>query len=90
MEQEQPVSDRSDADPAIDVLPDAYADQRRSTLGRIMDALEERLLLDRIGPARGLRFLDVGCGDGPNAKARRLPFSHASIRTSHRPSRRRA
>lgn len=63
-EVERLVSDRSDADPARDVLPDAYADWRRSTLGRITDALEERLLLDRIGPARGLRILDVGCGDG--------------------------
>lgn len=63
-EQERPVSDGSDAAPALDVLPDAYADWRRSTLGRISDALEERLLLDRIGPARGLRILDVGCGDG--------------------------
>ena len=63
-EPERPVSDRSDADTALDVLPDAYADWRRSTLGRITDALEERLLLDRIGPARGLRILDVGCGDG--------------------------
>ncbi|PQO23940.1 class I SAM-dependent methyltransferase [Rhodobacteraceae bacterium WD3A24] len=45
-------------------LPAAYADWRNSALGRITDALEERLLLDRIGPARGLRILDVGCGDG--------------------------
>ena len=60
----RPVPDESDADPALDVLPDAYAEWRRSTLGRITDALEERLLLDRIGPARGLRILDVGCGDG--------------------------
>lgn len=64
MEQDRHVSDWSDADPALDVLPDAYVDWRRSTLGRITDALEERLLLDRIGPARGLRILDVGCGDG--------------------------
>ncbi len=63
-EAERPVADRSDADPALEVLPDAYADWRRSTLGRITDALEERLLLDSIGPARGLRILDVGCGDG--------------------------
>ena len=63
-EHERPVADRSDADPALDVLPDAYAEWRRSTLGRITDVLEERLLLDRIGPARGLRILDVGCGDG--------------------------
>lgn len=60
----RPVPDASDPDPALDVLPDAYAEWRRSTLGRITDALDERLLLDRIGPARGLRILDVGCGDG--------------------------
>ena len=60
----RPVPDASDADSALDVLPDAYAEWRRSTLGRITDALEERLLLDRIGPARGLHILDVGCGDG--------------------------
>lgn len=63
-EAERPVPDASAADPALAGLPDAYADWRRSTLGRITDALEERLLLDRIGPARGLRILDVGCGDG--------------------------
>lgn len=48
----------------LQALPPAYADWRRSTLGRITDALEEHLLLDRIGPARVLRILDVGCGDG--------------------------
>ncbi len=49
---------------AVQALPPAYADWRRSTIGRITDALEELLLSDRIGPARGLRILDVGCGDG--------------------------
>ncbi|MGC9369426.1 MAG: class I SAM-dependent methyltransferase [Paracoccaceae bacterium] len=58
------LSDRTDLAPALDALPEAYAGWRRSTLGRITDALEERLLLARIGPARGLRVLDVGCGDG--------------------------
>lgn len=58
------MSDRSDPDPALEVLPDAYADWRRSILGRITDALEQRLVLDRIGPVQGLRLLDVGCGDG--------------------------
>jgi len=48
----------------LNALAPAYANWRRSTLGRITDALEERLLLDRIGPARGLCILDVGCGDG--------------------------
>jgi len=63
-EAEHPAAERSDPAPKLEDLPDAYADWRRSPLGRITDALEERLLLDRIGPARGLRILDVGCGDG--------------------------
>lgn len=48
----------------MDLLPAAYANWRRSTLGRITDELEQKLLLVRIGPAQGLRTLDVGCGDG--------------------------
>ncbi|MCR9178531.1 MAG: class I SAM-dependent methyltransferase [Alphaproteobacteria bacterium] len=63
-EAERPGSDQGAHDPALEGLPDAYADWRRSTLGRITDALEERLLLDRIGQVRGLSILDVGCGDG--------------------------
>lgn len=63
-ETRRPFPDGCAADPALEGLPEAYADWRRSTLGQITDALEERLLLDRIGPARGLRILDVGCGDG--------------------------
>ena len=45
--------------------------------GRITDALEEHLPLDRIGPARGLRILDVGCGDG--VLATRLARSGARV-----------
>ena len=60
----RPVPDASAADPALEGLPDAYADWRRSTLGQITDLLEERLLIDRVGLVRGLRILDVGCGDG--------------------------
>lgn len=48
----------------MDLLPAAYADWRRSMLGRITDRLEHRLVLDRIRPAQGRRILDVGCGDG--------------------------
>jgi len=44
-------------------LPAAYADWRRSALGRITDRIEERLLLDRLGSVQGCRILDVGCGD---------------------------
>jgi ubiquinone/menaquinone biosynthesis C-methylase UbiE len=59
----------SAADQAMQSLPSAYVEWRRSTLGRITDRLEERLLLERIGPARGLTVLDVGCGDGVLATA---------------------
>jgi ubiquinone biosynthesis O-methyltransferase len=45
-------------------LPAAYEHWRSSRLGQITDALEERLLLDLLGPVRGLSVLDVGCGDG--------------------------
>ena len=50
-------------------LPVAYAEWRSSRLGQITDALEERLLLDLLGPVRGLAVLDVGCGDGVLASA---------------------
>ncbi|MRU16515.1 class I SAM-dependent methyltransferase [Roseovarius sp. A21] len=63
-EAERSGPDRGAHGPALEDLPDAYADWRRSILGRITDALEEHLLLDRIGPARGMLILDVGCGDG--------------------------
>jgi 2-polyprenyl-3-methyl-5-hydroxy-6-metoxy-1,4-benzoquinol methylase len=62
---------------ALQALPLADADWRRSTLGRINDAREERLLLDRIGPTRDLRILDVGCGDG--VLATRLARSGARV-----------
>lgn len=76
-EAERPGPDQGAHDPALEGLPDAYADWRRSTLGRITDALEEHLLLDRIGPVRGLRILDVGCGDG--VLATRLARSGARV-----------
>lgn len=47
-----------------DGMQAAYAAWRESTLGRITDALERDLLLERIGRPSGLRVLEVGCGDG--------------------------
>lgn len=58
------MSDRNAPDLADSSLPDAYTNWRHSTLGRITDELEERLLLEQLGPTSGLRILDVGCGDG--------------------------
>lgn len=55
--------DSRQPDPLAALLA-AYARWRASPLGRITDALERDLLLERIGPAESLRILDVGCGDG--------------------------
>ena len=49
---------------SLEALTPAYRAWRHSTLGRITDALEERLLIEKIGAVQGLRILDVGCGDG--------------------------
>jgi ubiquinone biosynthesis O-methyltransferase len=46
------------------VLAAGYARWRKSRLGRITDALEQRLLLELIGDVSGQTVLDVGCGDG--------------------------
>lgn len=45
-------------------LVNAYARWRASTLGRITDEQQQRLLLELIGNVYGSRILDVGCGDG--------------------------
>jgi len=44
--------------------PSAYARWRTTTLGRITEALEQRRILDLMGPVAGRRVLDLGCGDG--------------------------
>ena len=51
----------------VEALPESYERWRRSRLGRITDALEERLILDLLGPVDGLDVLDLGCGDGDMA-----------------------
>ena len=44
--------------------PATLARWRESPLGARTEALEFGLLLDNLGPVKGLRVLDVGCGDG--------------------------
>ncbi len=46
-----------------------YAAWRASTLGRITERLERRVVLEIAGPVAGLRVLDVGAGDGAYALA---------------------
>jgi ubiquinone biosynthesis O-methyltransferase len=48
----------------ISDLTESYRRWRESRLGQITDTLEERLILDLLGPVEGLRVLDVGSGDG--------------------------
>lgn len=50
--------------PAIATGPAAYEQWRGTALGRITEGLEQRCILDFIGPADGRRVLDLGCGDG--------------------------
>lgn len=47
-----------------DRMAESYARWRSSRLGRITDALEQRLLLELLGSVAGKTLLDVGCGDG--------------------------
>lgn len=57
--------DRAAADGSpVAALPESYGRWRRSRLSRITDELEERLILDLLGPIDGLDVLDLGCGDG--------------------------
>jgi SAM-dependent methyltransferase len=46
------------------VGPAAYAAWRATSLGAVTEAIEQRLVLDLIGPLAGARVLDAGCGDG--------------------------
>ena len=48
----------------LDTLRTKYATWRESTPGRLTDALERDLILERVGPATSVSILDVGCGDG--------------------------
>src|SRR6187401_1631931 len=60
------------AEPTEDIpasLPDAYWEWRAGRLGRITDALEEKLILYAVGPPSALRILDAGCGDAVLAVA---------------------
>jgi ubiquinone/menaquinone biosynthesis C-methylase UbiE len=50
--------------PTAATSPDAYKRWRATTLGRITESLEQRGVLDCLGPTAGKRVLDLGCGDG--------------------------
>ena len=44
--------------------PASYTSWRRTPLGAITEALEQRLLLGLLGDPAGRQILDIGCGDG--------------------------
>ena len=44
--------------------PEGYSTWRASRVGELTERLERRLILELIGDVKGLRVLDVGCGDG--------------------------
>ena len=50
--------------PTNQMGPRAYEGWRASRLGSVTEALEQRRVLDLIGPVEGRRILDLGCGDG--------------------------
>jgi len=58
------ASGKSDPSPAS---PETYVRWRNTTLGRITEELEVRLVFELAGALRGRRVLDVGCGDGTYA-----------------------
>jgi 2-polyprenyl-3-methyl-5-hydroxy-6-metoxy-1,4-benzoquinol methylase len=46
-----------------------YREWRTSALGAITERLERAAVFELAGPVRGLRVVDVGCGDGAYARA---------------------
>lgn len=44
--------------------PSSYKRWRATMLGQVTEALEQRLVLELIGPSHDKRVLDLGCGDG--------------------------
>jgi ubiquinone/menaquinone biosynthesis C-methylase UbiE len=51
----------------MSLTPAAYARWRQSALGALTEELEQRAVFSLVGDPRGLRVLDVGCGDGAYA-----------------------
>jgi 2-polyprenyl-3-methyl-5-hydroxy-6-metoxy-1,4-benzoquinol methylase len=53
----------ADRGPVV-IAPNTYVAWRETSLGAITETLELRAMLDLMGELKGVRFLDVGCGDG--------------------------
>lgn len=58
------MDERPGRDGNLKELPSEYERWRSSTLGRITDEIEGKLILDLTGDVAGRTILDVGCGDG--------------------------
>ncbi len=55
---------RSDPSAVVAIGPDAYRVWRSSRLGAITERLEHVVIAELIGNPKGMRALDIGCGDG--------------------------
>lgn len=53
----------------ITIGPERYTAWRARTLGKITEAIEQRLILELMGDLEHARVLDAGCGDGTLACA---------------------
>ena len=53
----------ADTEP-VAIGPNTYVAWRETSLGAITETLELLVMLDLMGELRGVRVLDVGCGDG--------------------------
>lgn len=58
------MADRSGSNGSLTELASAYDKWRASTLGRVTDEIERKLIIDLIGDLSGRIILDAGCGDG--------------------------
>ena len=48
----------------MNITPETYARWRESALGKLTEQFEQKAVFSLVGDLRGLRVLDVGCGDG--------------------------
>ena len=61
----KPAASPASSDPLTGAPgPEAYTRWRATTLGAVTEALEQRVMLELVGPVKDKRVLDLGCGDG--------------------------
>jgi ubiquinone/menaquinone biosynthesis C-methylase UbiE len=58
------VSTGESPPPSESVGPKVYDHWRATSLGAVTEGIEQRLMLELVGPLAGAHVLDLGCGDG--------------------------